>query len=174
MIFVFAPDTLKNRNRVFDRGRLNFHALESTVEGGVFLDVFTILVERGRADALEFSAGKRGLEDVGCIHRALGRARADDRVHLVDEDDDVFCPLHFIHDRLDALLELTAVFGPGDHEGEILDLGPAIAATRLSKRSSRSASRFASVPSSVSSPSYASTARSPASPTERLPENTKL
>ena len=38
-----------------------------------------------------------------------GAARADDRVQLVDEDDDVVRLADLVHDRLQALLELTAI-----------------------------------------------------------------
>ena len=61
------------------------HRLEAPLQRGVLLDVLAVLVERGRADAAQLAAGQRGLEHVGGVHRALGRARADQRVQLVDE-----------------------------------------------------------------------------------------
>ena len=53
------------------------------------------------------------------VHRALGGAGADDGVQLVDEEDDVLGAADLVHHGLDALLELAAVFGAGDHEGEV-------------------------------------------------------
>ena len=47
-------------------------------------------------------------------------ARADERVELVDEEDDR--PLRFLdllQDRLQAVLELAAVFRAGDHRAEV-------------------------------------------------------
>jgi len=76
-------------NRVLDGRRLDLHALETAIERGVLLDVFAVLVERGRTDALQLAAGKGGLEDIRCVHRAFGSTGANDGVHLVDEDDDV-------------------------------------------------------------------------------------
>jgi hypothetical protein len=38
---------------------------------------------------LQLAAGERRLEHVGRVDRALGRAGADERVQLVDEEDDV-------------------------------------------------------------------------------------
>src|SRR5690606_20805470 len=64
-------------------------------------------------------AAERRLDDVAGVHRALGRAGADDGVHLVDEQDDVLAATDLVHHRLDALLELAAVLGAGDHEGEV-------------------------------------------------------
>ena len=65
-------------------------------------------------------AGQRRLEDVGGVDRALGRARADEGVQLVDEEDDR-CPptADLVHDRLQALLELAAVLGAGHHGGQV-------------------------------------------------------
>ena len=62
---------------------------------------------------------RAGLDDVGGVHRALGGAGADDGVQLVDEQDDVLGAADFVHDRLDALLELAAVLGAGDHQREV-------------------------------------------------------
>ena len=40
-------------------------------------------------------------------------------MQLVDEDQDVLGPADFIHDCLDAFLELTAILGARDHEREV-------------------------------------------------------
>src|SRR5207244_12690327 len=60
-----------------------------------------------------------------------GRAGADDRVDLVDEDDDL--PgrvLDLAQQPADALLELAAVLGPGDQAAEV-DLVDALRAQPL-------------------------------------------
>ena len=93
--------------------------LEAAFQGGVFLDVFAIFVERGGADALHLAAAQGGLDDVGGVHRAFGRTGADDGVQFVNEQNDVLGAADFVHDGLDALLELAAVFGAGDHQGEV-------------------------------------------------------
>jgi len=40
-------------------------------------------------------------------------------VELVDEEDDVLGAAHFVHDSFDALFELAAVLGAGDHHRQI-------------------------------------------------------
>ena len=70
-------------------GSRDEHRLEAALERGVLLDVLAVLVERGRADAAQLAARERRLEHVGRVHRALGRAGADERVQLVDEQDDL-------------------------------------------------------------------------------------
>ena len=106
-------------DRFVHAGRLDHDLLEAAFERGVLLDVLAEFVQRGRADALQLAAGEGGLDDVGGVHRALGRTGADDGVELVDEKDDVAGLADFLHHGLDAFLELTAIFGARDHEGEI-------------------------------------------------------
>ena len=67
------------------------HRLEAALERRVLLDVLAVLVERGRADRAQLAAREHRLEQVGGVDRALGGAGADDRVQLVDEEDDL-CP----------------------------------------------------------------------------------
>jgi hypothetical protein len=79
---------------------------------------------------VQLAARQRGLQQVARIHRAFGLARADQRVHLVDEQDDLALgALHFVEHGLEALLELAAIFGAGDqrahverHQAAILEL----------------------------------------------------
>ena len=63
--------------------------LEAPLQGRVLLDVLAVLVQRGRADAAQLAAGQGRLEQVAGVHRALGPAGPDDRVQLVDEQDDL-------------------------------------------------------------------------------------
>ena len=119
VLFILRADTAQDEHGVFGRRVVDLDGLEAALEGGVLLDVLTVFRERGGADALDFAAGKGRLEDVGGVHRAFGGAGADDRVHLVDEQDDVLGALDLVHDALDAFFELAAVFRAGDHQGEV-------------------------------------------------------
>ena len=104
---------------VGDAGRLDHDRLEPAFERGILFDALAVFVERGRADALEFAAGKRGLDDVRGVHGALGSARSDERVEFVDEEDGLFGGAHLVENGLDAFLELAAVFCPGDHQRQV-------------------------------------------------------
>ena len=89
--------------------------LEPPLERGVLLDMAAVLVGRGCADHLQLAARQRRLHDVGGVDSALGGARSDDRVQLVDEQDDLALSLfHLVDDRLEALFELAAEFAPRD------------------------------------------------------------
>ena len=79
----------QDRDRVLDRRLIDQHRLEAPFQGRVLLDVLAVLVERGRADAVQLAAGQHRLEQVAGVHGALGLAGADDGVQLVDEQDDL-------------------------------------------------------------------------------------
>ena len=53
------------------------------------------------------------------VDRALGRTGTDERVHLVDEQDDVAAGADLLEDLLEALLEVTAVAAAGDERAEV-------------------------------------------------------
>ena len=112
---------MSSTRRLVDHDRL-----EAPLEGRVLLDVLAVLVERRRADGVQLAAGEHRLEHVRGVHRALGRARADDGVELVDEQDDLALRvLDLLEDGLEALLELAAELGPGDQRAEIERRRPA-------------------------------------------------
>jgi hypothetical protein len=87
--FVLVLDPAQDRDRVLHRRLGNEHRLEAPLERGVFLDILLVFIERGRADAVQFAARQGGLQQVRGIHRAFRCARADQGVHLVDEQDDL-------------------------------------------------------------------------------------
>ena len=101
------------------RGLFDHDRLETPLEGRVTLDVLAVLVERGRTDALELAPRQRRLEDVRGIDRALGGAGAHQGVELVDEEDRVVGVPELLDDLLEALLELAAIFRPGDERADV-------------------------------------------------------
>ena len=69
---------------------------------------------------MQLAAREHRLEQVGGVHRALGRAGADDRVQLVDEQDDLALGvLDLLEHGLEALLELAAVLGARDERAQV-------------------------------------------------------
>ena len=106
---------MSSTRRLADEDRL-----EAALERGVLLDVLAVLVERRRADRAQLAAGEHRLEQVGGVDRALGGARADDRVQLVHEQDDLAAGvLDLLEDGLQALLELAAVLRAGEQRADV-------------------------------------------------------
>src|SRR5581483_11371042 len=89
MFFVLRAQALEDEHGFLDGRRFHLDALETAFQGGVFLDVLAILVQRGGADALHLAAAERGLDDVRGIHGAFGGTGADDGVQFIDKQNDV-------------------------------------------------------------------------------------
>ncbi len=129
--FIPIAQTFENLDRLFDRRLADHHGLEAPFERRVFLDVFAEFVERRRADALQFAARERRLDDVARVDRAFGRAGADQRVQLVDEQDDLAGrAADLVHDALHALFELAAVLRSRNQPGKV-ERDDALVAQRL-------------------------------------------
>ena len=110
----------EDRDGVLHARLVDEDLLEAALEGGVLLDVLAVLVERGRADAVQLAAGERGLQHVARVHRALGLAGADHGVDLVDEQDDLPFLLGKVRQhRLQPLLELAAELGARDQRAHV-------------------------------------------------------
>ena len=94
--------------------------LEAALERRVLLDVLAVLVEGRRADRTQLAAREHRLQEVGRVDGALGRARAHDRVQLVDEEDDLTGSVLDLREHgLQPLLELTAVLGAGEERADV-------------------------------------------------------
>ena len=110
----------QDRDRVRDGRLADEHRLEAPLERRVLLDVLAVLVERRRADRAQLAAGEHRLEQVRRVDGALGRARADDRVQLVDEEDDLALGVLDLGEHgLDPLLELAAVLRAGEERADV-------------------------------------------------------
>ena len=113
-------EAAQDRDRVLDGRLADEHGLEAALERGVLLDVLAVLVERRGADGAQLAAGEHRLEQVGGVDGALGGAGADDRVQLVDEEDDRAAGvLDLVEDGLQALLELAAVLRAGQQRADV-------------------------------------------------------
>ena len=105
---------------VLDGRLVDEHRLEAAGERGVLLDMLAVFVERGGADAMQLAARQRRLQQVRRVHRAVGLAGADQRVHLVDEQDDAAGGgRDFRKHGLQPLLELAAIFRAGDQRAHV-------------------------------------------------------
>jgi hypothetical protein len=119
VLLVAVAQTLEDLDGLLRGGLVDDDLLKAALQGGVALQVFAVLLQSRCADGLQLTSGQGGLEDRGRVDRALGRARADEVVQLVDEQDDVAALGDLLHHLLQPFLELTAVLGARDQSGEI-------------------------------------------------------
>ncbi len=116
---VAVAQALQDLDGVAEGRLVDLDRLETALQGGVLLQVLAVLVEGGGADGLQLAAGQHRLQDRRRVDGPLGRAGTDERVQLVDEEDDVAPGADLLEHLLQALLEVTAVAGPGDQRPEV-------------------------------------------------------
>ncbi len=110
----------QDRHRVVHRRLAHEYRLKPSLQRLVLLDALAVFVERRGADAAQIAARQGRLEHVGRVDRALGRARADQGVQLVDEEDDLALGRRdLLQHRLEPVLELAAKLGARHQRAEI-------------------------------------------------------
>ena len=108
--FVAIAQAFENLDRLLDRRLANHHRLEPALECGIFLDVFAKLVERRCADALQLASCEGGLNDVAGVDRTFGSTGPNQRMELIDEEDDLAGgAADLVHHALHPLFKLAAV-----------------------------------------------------------------
>ena len=128
MDFVFLLEATQDRNRILDRGFRNEDGLKAPRQRGVLLDMLPVFVERGGADAVQLAARQRRLQQIGRVHRALRLSRTDQRVHLVDEQDDLALGGSDLGEhRLQPFLELATEFRAGNQRAHVERHQPLVA-----------------------------------------------
>src|SRR6266849_8724772 len=117
---LFPYTTLFRSDRVLDRRLADHDRLETPLKRRVLLDVLAIFVERGRTDGTQLAARKHRLQEIGRVDGAFRGAGADQRVQLVDEQDDpAVGGFDLFEHRLQAVFELAAVLGAGDEGPQV-------------------------------------------------------
>ena len=110
----------QDADRVGDGRLTDEDGLEAPLERRVLLDVLAVLVERRRADGAQLAAREHRLEQVARRDGAFGRTCSDDRVELVDEEDDLALARgDLLEHGLESLLELAAVLRAGDQRADV-------------------------------------------------------
>jgi hypothetical protein len=113
-------ETAQDRDRVVDVRLADEDRLEAPLERRILLDLLSVLVEGRRADGAQLAAGEHRLQQVGGVDRALGGTGADDRVQLVDEEDDLALGVLDLGEHgLEPLLELAAVLRAGEERADV-------------------------------------------------------
>ena len=118
--FITLLESAQDGDGVLHRRLIDLYRLEAALERGVLFDVLAVLVKRGRADAVQLAAGEQRLQKIACVHAALGLARADDGVQLVDEEDDLpLRLLDLVQNGLQAFFKFATVLRARDERTHV-------------------------------------------------------
>ncbi len=115
MALVVLAHLLQHGDGLLDGWLIHQHRLEAALQRGILLDVLAIFVQGRRANRAQLATRQRWLQQIGRANRALGVARADDGMQLVDEQDHIGILSDLFEHLLDALLKLAAEHRASDH-----------------------------------------------------------
>src|SRR6266478_7242861 len=116
MNFVTLLQTAKNGDGRFNTGLRDKDWLETALEGGILFYVLAIFIESGSADGAQFPPRELRLHDIGSIRCSFGGAGPDQRVQLVNKENDLaFAGDDFFEKRFQTIFKFAAVFGACDH-----------------------------------------------------------
>ena len=110
----------ENGNGVLHRGLIHLHRLEPTFQSGVLFNILPVLVQRRRTDAVQLAPSQHRLEQIACVHTALGFARAHNGVQLIDEQDNpALGLLHLVQHGLQAFFKFAPVLCARDQRAHV-------------------------------------------------------
>ncbi len=93
-------------------GFIDHYDLEPPLECLILFEVLLVLVEGGGTYRPQFATRQCGFQDVGGIHGTARLTRTDQRVYLIDEEDNLSrCGNDLIDNAFQSLLELALVLG---------------------------------------------------------------
>ena len=91
------------------------HRLETAFQRRIFFNIFPVFFQGRRSDQLDLASGERRFQNIRRIQSALGSARSNDRMQLINKEKYIFIFHDFPHNVLDPLLKFTAVLAARDH-----------------------------------------------------------
>ena len=77
------------------------------------------MVPSGGANYLQLATRQRWFQNGGSVDGAFGRARANDGMHFVDEQNDIAVFDDFLNDLLQTLFELATIFAARDQRRHV-------------------------------------------------------
>ena len=118
--FIALFEASQNGNSILYGRLIDHDRLESSFQCGVFLNILSVLLEGRSADAVQFASGQHGLKHIACVHSAFRFACSDDRMQLIDKEDDLAVTLaDVLQNGLKSLLKLASVLGACDQRSHI-------------------------------------------------------
>ncbi len=117
---VAVAQATQHLNGLLDGRLFDEHRREAAIQRRVALDILAVLVERRRADAVQFAARQGWLHHVAGVQRTGCGPRADDLMQFVNEEDDLALgALNLLDGGLQPLLELAAETAASDHCAQV-------------------------------------------------------
>ena len=98
-------------NSIFHCWFIDHNRLETTFQCRILFNIHTILIQCRSTNTMQFTSGKHWFEHIAGVHSAIGLAGTDNRMQLINKQNDLsFTLLHFFKNRFQTLLEFATVF----------------------------------------------------------------
>ncbi len=104
IILIIFLDSHKHSVSLVKRWLFNFNRLETAFKSRIF----SVFIKGGCTDNLNFTSGKRRLQNVCGIHCALTVACAHKIVYLINKQNNIALVLNLINKAFDSALKLTS------------------------------------------------------------------
>src|SRR3989344_3624954 len=116
MEFVLFLETTEDGDGILEARFVDHDRLKAALQGGILFDVFSIFIDGCGTDQMKCTPSEGGLQYIRGVNGALGSTCPDQSMDFVNEENDLArCFFDLIHDRLQSLLKLPAIFGPGEN-----------------------------------------------------------
>ena len=89
MHFVALFQATEDGNSRFNGRFIDQHLLETTLKRGIFFHIFTIFIQGGSTNTVQFTTGLGGLEHIAGIHGTFGLASNDHGMNFINIEDDL-------------------------------------------------------------------------------------
>ena len=102
--------TTKNGNRIL-YGRFFYHnRLETTFQSRILFNILTVFIQCGRADTMKLTTGQHRLEHITGIKGSVCLACTDNRMQLINKQDDLtITVLHILKHSFQTLFKFTTI-----------------------------------------------------------------
>ena len=118
--FIAFFQAAQNGNGVFHTGFANIDLLKTALKRCIFFNMLTKLIECGGANHAQFATRQHRLNHVAGVHCAFSTASSHQRMHFIDESNDIaLCVGDFFEYSFQALFKLAAVFRTSNHRGNV-------------------------------------------------------
>src|SRR5262249_35299676 len=112
VLLVAFADTLEDFQGLLDRRLFHNYFLEAALQSRVALNILTVLIQSSCANTLQLATCQSWLKDIRSINRAFCSASANQRMHLINENDAIAAIADLLNNFFQALLKLATILRP--------------------------------------------------------------
>ena len=119
MLLIAFPQPFHDADRLLRGWFIHHHALKTPLQRTILFNGFAVFRNGGRSHQLQLPACQLRLENIGGVHCAFRRPDPDNRMQLVDKQNNAARADYLVNRVFDPLLKIPAVFGTCHHGSQV-------------------------------------------------------